>query len=60
MKIFKTISAIAFFVGFMMIAGAIGADDAAVAMHQAHHLDLCSMVIGMVMCVPFVYVYGVM
>lgn len=60
MKALKAISTIAFFLGIMLVAGAIGADDVAVSMHQAHTLDLCSMVIGMIMCVPFVYVYGVM
>ncbi len=60
MKALKIISTIAFFIGFMMIAGAIGADDVAVAMHQAHQLDLRSIVIGMLACVPFVFVHGVM
>jgi hypothetical protein len=60
MKFLKGISTIAFFIGIMMVAGAIGADDAAVAMHQAHQLDLCSIVIGMLACIPFVFVHGVM
>ena len=60
MKALKVTSAIAFFIGIMMVAGAIGADDLAVELHQAHTLDLRSMVIGMIMCVPFVYVHGVM
>lgn len=60
MKALKAMSTIAFFIGFMMIAGAIGADDLAVAMHQAHTLDLRSMIIGMIMCASFVYVHGVM
>jgi hypothetical protein len=60
MKALKVISTIAFFIGIMLVFGTIGADDAAVAMHQAHHLDLCSIVIGMLACVPFIYVHGVM
>lgn len=60
MKALKAISTIAFFIGIMLVAGAIGADDVAVAMHQAHTLDLCSIVVGMLACVPFVFVHGVM
>ena len=58
MKVLKAISAFAFFVGIMMIAGAIGADDVAVEMHQAHTLDLLSIVIGMICCVPMVMFCG--
>lgn len=58
MKTLKAISVFAFFVGIMLVAGAIGADDLAVQMHQAHTLDLSSMVIGMICCVPMVLFCG--
>lgn len=60
MKFVKTLSAILFFIGFMMVAGAIGADDLAIQMHQVHTLDITSIVIGMICCVPLVLFYGVM
>lgn len=56
MKIVKTLSAILFFAGFMLIAGAIGADDYAIQMHEAHTLDLVSILVGMACCVPLVLV----
>ncbi len=57
MKIFRVLAVISFFVGFMMIAGAIGADDAAVEMHLAHTLDLFSIVLGLILCVPMIVVH---
>ena len=60
MKILRTLAAILFFIGFMMIAGAIGADDLAVELHQAHTLDITSILVGMICCVPIVVVYGVL
>lgn len=58
-KVVKAVCEILFSFGFIIMAGAIGADDVAVQMHQAQNLHITQMILGMILCVPMIVVHGV-
>ena len=59
MKAIRILPGVCFLIGVFLIAGAIGADDAAVLAHQAHTIDYRSIIVGLCACVPFILFGGV-
>ena len=57
MKALKIIAMLAFIIGFIVIAGAIGTDDFYIMeLHQPHTLDAVRIAAGMLLCFPILLV----
>ena len=52
MKRIKTIAAIAFMIGFVLILSEAGADDLMTELHQEHAVNTLKMLFGLLLCLP--------
>ena len=56
MKVIKILFGIMLAVGIVLVIGAVGADDLAVELDQAHSLDWIQIIVGFLMMLPFVII----